>query len=170
MELAEFIRDIPDFPKKGVLFKDITTLLNDSLAFRKSVDSLAECVAGRKIDVIVAAESRGFIFAGALAYKLGCAFVPVRKPGKLPGTVHSVSYDLEYGTDTLEMHTDAFKEGSNVMILDDVLATGGTTSAMVELVKKLKGNVLCVAFLIELEFLHGREKLSGLNVHSLIKY
>jgi len=170
MQLETFIRDIPDFPKKGILFKDITTLLNDSVAFKTSVDRLAECVEGRRVDVIVAAESRGFIFAGALAYKLGCAFVPVRKPGKLPGTVHRVSYDLEYGTDSLEMHTDAFKEGSNVMILDDVLATGGTTSAMVELVKKLKGNVLCVAFLIELEFLHGREKLKGLNVHSLIKY
>jgi len=170
MELEKFIRDIPDFPRKGILFKDITTLLNDNAAFKSSVDRLAECVNGKKVDVIVAAESRGFIFAGALAYKLGCAFVPVRKPGKLPGTVHRVTYDLEYGTDSLEIHADAFKEGSNVLVLDDVLATGGTTTAMVELVRKLKGNVLCVAFLIELTFLNGRDKLKGLNVHSLIKY
>lgn len=170
MKLEQFIRDIPDFPKKGILFKDITTLLNDKRAFKKAIDELAKSIKKLKIDYIVAAESRGFIFAGALAYKLGCGFVPVRKPGKLPAKAYRHTYALEYGTDSLEIHRDAFPPNSRVLILDDLLAIGGTALAMVNLVKKLKGKIAGIAFLIELTFLGGRKKIKKYPVYSIIKY
>lgn len=170
MELKDYIRSIPDFPKKGILFRDITTLLNDKKAFKEAINSFAKILKNKKIDYIVAAESRGFIFAGALAYKLGCGFVPVRKPGKLPYKTHSYTYSLEYGKDALEIHQDAFAVGSKILVLDDLLATGGTALALINLVKKLKGHIIGVAFLIELTDLKGREKLKGYPVYSLIKF
>ena len=170
MKLEQYIRDVPDFPKEGILFKDITTLLNDKEAFKKSIDELAELVKDKKIDYIVAAEARGFIFGGALAYKLGCGFVPVRKPGKLPSKTYQYTYALEYGEDTLEIHQDAFPPNSRVLILDDLLAIGGTASAMVELIKKLKADIVAIAFLIELTFLKGREKINKYPIISVIKY
>ena len=170
MQLKDYIRDVPDFPKKGILFKDITTLLNDTRAFTASVNELARVLKDKKIEYIVAAESRGFIFAGALAYTLGCGFAPVRKPGKLPAKTYRYTYSLEYGQDSLEMHCDAFPKNSRVLVLDDLLATGGTAQAMVKLVKKLKSKVVAIAFLIELTFLNGRKNLKGYPVYSLIKY
>jgi len=170
MKLEKTIRSIPDFPKKGILFRDITTLLNDKKAFKKSIDELAGLLKGKKIDYIVAAESRGFIFGGALAYKLGCGFIPVRKPGKLPHKTHSYTYSLEYGKDSLEIHQDAFPPNSKILVLDDLLATGGTALALVNLVKKLKGKISAVVFLIELTDLKGINKLKGYPVYSLIKY
>jgi adenine phosphoribosyltransferase len=170
MNLAKYIRDVPDFPKKGILFKDITTLLNDKKALKYTIDEIVKLFRGKKIDYVVAAESRGFIFASAIAYKLGCGFVPVRKPGKLPYKTHSASYALEYGTDSLQIHQDAIKPGSSVLIVDDLLATGGTAKAMAQLVKRLKGKISGIAFVIELTFLNGRKKLAGYPVHSLIKY
>jgi adenine phosphoribosyltransferase len=168
--LKKYIRAIPNFPKKGILFRDITTLLNNKTAFKKAIDVLAKSFKSRKIDYIVAIESRGFIFGGALAYKMNCGFVPVRKKGKLPFKTESASYALEYGTDTLEIHKDAFKKNARVLILDDLLATGGTASAVCELVRKLKGKVVGVCFLIELTALSGREKLKEFPVVSIIKY
>ena len=150
MKLEKTIRSIPDFPKKGILFRDITTLLNDKKAFKKAINELAKVLKGKKIDYIVAAESRGFSFGGALAYKLGCGFVPVRKPGKLPHKTHRYTYSLEYGKDSLEIHQDAFPPNSKVLVLDDLLATGGTALALVNLAKKLKGKIAAVVFLIEL--------------------
>jgi len=170
MSLEKFIRDIPDFPKQGILFRDITTLLNNPTAFKKVINEMAKMLKGKKIDYIVAAESRGFIFGGALAYKLGCGFVPVRKPGKLPYKTYKASYALEYGEDSLEIHQDAVKPGSNVLVLDDLLATGGTALAMATLVKKLKAKVSGIAFLIELTALKGKAKLKNYPVYSLIKY
>ncbi len=170
MNLEKYIRSIPDFPRKGILFRDITTLLNNPKAFKAAVNMLSGRLKNKKVDVIAAAESRGFIFGSALAYKLGCGFVPVRKPGKLPYETYTAEYSLEYGTDSLEIHSDAFKKGSSVVILDDLLATGGTARAMVKLVKKLKGRVTAVLFLIELTFLNGRKNLKNLPVDSLIKY
>ena len=170
MNLADTIRDIPDFPKKGIVFKDITTLLNNKDALRESIDQLAELFKEEKIDYIVGTESRGFIFGTPLAYKLGIGFVPVRKPGKLPGKTLSKSYDLEYGTDTLEIHKDAIPSGANVLIIDDLIATGGTIAATVELVEELGAKVAGLGFVIELGFLKGREKLAGYNVQSLINY
>jgi adenine phosphoribosyltransferase len=170
MSLERYIRDVPDFPKKGILFKDITTLLNDKQAFRNAVDALSSLLGSTPVDYIVAAESRGFIFGGALAYTLGCGFVPVRKPGKLPAKTHRYTYTLEYGEDFLEIHCDAFAPGSKVLVLDDLLATGGTAQAMVKLVEKLKGEVTAIAFLIELTDLNGKENLKGYPVYSLIKY
>jgi adenine phosphoribosyltransferase len=170
MALEKFIRDIPDFPKKGILFRDITTLLNNPKAFKSVIDQMCKMLKGKKIDYIVAAESRGFIFGGAMAYKLGCGFVPVRKPGKLPYKTHKATYSLEYGEDSLEIHQDAVKSGSNVLVLDDLLATGGTALAMATLVKKLKAKVVGVAFIIELTALKGKAKLKGYPVYSLIKY
>ncbi|MBU2044505.1 MAG: adenine phosphoribosyltransferase [Candidatus Omnitrophica bacterium] len=169
-ELKKLIRDIPDFPKKGILFKDITTILNDKKAFPSAIDQLAGLIADKDIDYVVAAESRGFIFGAALAYKLGCGFVPVRKPGKLPAKTYRHTYALEYGEDSLEIHQDAFPAGAKILILDDLLAIGGTASAMIELVKKLNGEITAIAFLIELTFLKGKEKLAGYPVYSLIKY
>lgn len=167
--LKDLIRDIPDFPKKGIIFKDITTLLKEKQGFKEAVDKLADRVKGKKIDLVVSMESRGFIFGAALAYKLGAGFVPVRKKGKLPYKTYEVTYQLEYGTDTLTMHQDAIKPGQKVLIVDDLLATGGTTSAVIDLVKKLGGDIVFIIFLIELVFLKGKEKLKEYPMFSLIK-
>jgi adenine phosphoribosyltransferase len=170
MDLREWIRDVPDFPKKGILFKDITTLLKDKDAFRKSVDMLSDLYRGRRIDKVLAVESRGFIFGAALAYNLSAGFVPVRKPGKLPAAVERITYDLEYGTDTLEIHKDAISPGDLVLVVDDLLATGGTAAAAAKLIEKLQGSVVAIAFLIELAFLHGRDKLRDYEVRSLLTF
>lgn len=170
MDLAAKIRDIPDFPKEGILFKDITPLLQDAAALRYAVDQLAEFGVGRKIDVVLGAESRGFILGATLAYTLGAGFVPARKPGKLPYTTVAAEYELEYGTDSLEVHQDAIGPGTRVLVHDDLLATGGTARAKCDLVEKLGGEVAGVSFIIELEFLKGRERLAGYDVQSLIKY
>lgn len=167
--LKEFIRNIPDFPKKGIIFKDITTLLKDGNEFRITVDKIADKYKSKHIDAVVSVEARGFIFGSAVAYKLGAGLIPVRKKGKLPYLTHSIIYDLEYGQDTLEIHQDAFKKGAKVLIVDDLLATGGTTRAVVDLVEKLGGKVVGIAFLIELVSLKGRDKLKGYPVCSLIK-
>ena len=169
-QIKHSIRSIPDFPKQGILFRDITTLLNNKRLFKKAVDELVKPFAAKKIDYVIAAESRGFIFGGVLAYKLGCGFVPVRKPGKLPAQTHRFTYSLEYGSDALEIHRDAFPEGARVLVLDDLLATGGTALAIVELVKQLKAKIVAIAFLIELTGLKGRDKLKQYPVISLIKY
>lgn len=170
MKLDKFIRSVPDFPKNGILFRDITTLLNEPRAFKSSINQMAKILDGKKIDVIVAAESRGFIFGGALAYKLGYPFVPIRKPGKLPYKIHKVTYSLEYGKDCLEIHRDGFRKGARVLILDDLLATGGTAKAITKLVKKLGGKITAILFLIELASLQGRRKLADFPVYSLIKF
>jgi len=170
ISLKDCIRAIPDFPKPGILFRDITTLLRDGEAFKAAVDILAEEYKNKKIDVVVAVEARGFIFGGVLAHKLGAGFVPVRKKGKLPWKTNSATYELEYGTDTLEMHHDAIKAGDKVLIVDDLLATGGTVKAVTDLVGQLKGQIAGIAFLIELEGLKGREKLKGFPVYSVITY
>ncbi|HBR14797.1 MAG TPA: adenine phosphoribosyltransferase [Candidatus Omnitrophica bacterium] len=169
-DLKGRIRDIPDFPKQGIIFKDITTLLKDKEAFKKSVDLLAAKFKDEKIDLVVGVEARGFIFGGALAYKLGAGFVPVRKKGKLPYKTKSISYQLEYGTDVLEIHEDAISPNDRVLIVDDLLATGGTIKAVAQLVKAQKAMIAGVAFLVELEFLKGKNKLKNLQVYSLLKY
>ena len=169
-DLASKIRDIPDFPKPGILFKDITTLLKDGESFKAAVDGLLERIGKRDIDVVVGMESRGFIFGAPIAYNLGVGFVPVRKLGKLPAEVVSVEYDLEYGSATLEMHKDAIKAGARVLIVDDLLATGGTVAGTIELVKQLKGEIVGLAFLIELAALKGRDKLAGYQIATLISY
>lgn len=173
MELAELrakIRDIKDFPTEGILFKDITTLLKDPLAFRSVLDMLAGRYRGEPVDVVVGIESRGFIFGGALAHQLGAGFVPVRKLGKLPGKTIEVEYELEYGRDALAVHEDAIKAGQRVLVVDDLLATGGTMAATLRLVEQLGGKVVGVAFMIELGFLGGRAKLRNYPLHSLIVY
>jgi len=170
MKLDNFIRDIPDFPKKGIIFKDITPLLKDAGAFSKMIDELAAMYRGVKIDKIVSMESRGFIIGAALAIKLGCGFIPVRKKGKLPYKTIRQEYQLEYGTDILEIHKDCVEEGENVLIADDVLATGGTAQAVCELIGKLNANIVGLCFLIELKFLNGRDKLKKYKVNSLIEY
>jgi adenine phosphoribosyltransferase len=170
IKLKDYIRNIPDFPKPGILFRDITTLLKDKNAFKHAVDALVTKYKNKKIDVVVAVEARGFVLGGTIAYKLGAGFIPVRKKGKLPGNTQSVTYSLEYGTDTLEMHTDAIKPGERVLIIDDLIATGGTVKAVADLVKKLKGKIVGIAFLIELSGLYGRKQLKGYPVYSLIKY
>ncbi len=170
MNLKRYIRDIPDFPKKGILFRDITPLLQNPKAFKYAINLLAERFKNKRVEYIVAAEARGFIIGGALSYKLGVGFIPVRKPGKLPYKTHSHTYSLEYGTDTLEIHQDALSGGSRVLILDDLLATGGTALAIVNLVERFSAKVVAIAFLIELTDLKGREKLKGYPVYSLIKY
>ena len=169
-ELAPLIRDIPDFPKKGILFKDITTLLRDGAAFREAIDELTDLVRPFEAEAVIGMESRGFIFAAPIAYLLGVGFVPVRKLGKLPGPVVSTEYDLEYGTNTLEIHNDAFATGARVLIVDDLLATGGTVSATIDLVEKLGGEVVATAFLVELSGLQGRDRLDGRRVVSLIRF
>jgi len=169
-QLRQMIRDIPDFPKKGVVFKDITTLLRDAKAFSQSIDLLSSVLLGRNYDALVGIESRGFIFASGLAYKLGKGLIPVRKPGKLPAQTVQVSYQLEYGTDSLEMHADAIERGQRVIIVDDVLATGGTARAVAELVEKVGGKVDALGFLVELDFLNGRRKLSDYEVLSILRY
>ncbi len=170
INLKDCIRDIPDFPKKGIVFKDITTLLKDSQAFSHAIDELAKDFSDKKIDQVVGVEARGFIFGGALAYKLGVGFIPVRKKGKLPFRTKSVSYDLEYGTDHLEIHEDALEKGTRVLIVDDVLATGGTIKAVADLVQSQGANIVGVAFLVELEFLKGKAKLKGHEIVSVIRY
>ncbi len=167
--LQDFIRDVPDFPKEGVIFKDITPLLADAGALVEAVRQLAEPFHDKSVDVVVGMESRGFIFAPAVASELGAGFVPTRKPGKLPAETISHSYELEYGTDTLEMHADAIKPGQRVLMVDDLIATGGTMAAACALVRQLGGDIVGAAFLIELSFLNGREKLPGLDIISLIK-
>jgi adenine phosphoribosyltransferase len=169
-QIEAHIRDIPDFPVEGILFKDITPLLQSAAAFREAVDALAANYDGVAIDAVVAIESRGFIFGAPLAYRLGAGFVPVRKPGKLPAPSTSVAYALEYGTNTLEMHLDAVQPGQRVLIVDDLLATGGSAAAAAELVERLGGQVVGMAFVVELEFLKGREKLNGRDVFSLVRY
>ena len=169
-QLKQIIRDIPDFPKKGIVFKDITTLLADAKSFHRMVDLLAHRYIGEKIDQIVGIEARGFILGSALAYKLGTGITLVRKPGKLPFKTRSISYELEYGTDTLEIHEDAFKKGDRVIVADDLLATGGTMAAVVELVEQFGVVIHECAFMAELEFLQGRSKLPEGKVYSLLKF
>lgn len=168
--LKKFIRDVPDFPQKGIIFKDITTLLKEPRIFQKVINIFGKRYKDKNIDIVVAVEARGFIFGGVLAYKLAAGFVPVRKKGKLPSDTLEATYNLEYGQDTLTIHKDAIGPGQNVLIVDDLLATGGTITAVTELVEKLKGNIVEIAFLIELTFLHGRKKLADYPVFSLIKY
>ena len=169
-DLKALIREVPDFPKAGINFYDITTLLKHPDGLRKTVDALAAEFKGEKVDAIIGIEARGFIFAPALAYLMGTGFVPVRKPRKLPSECASISYDLEYGQDTLEIHRDAIGDGHRVIIADDLLATGGTAKAVIDLVEQLGGTVAGLVFVVELEFLPGREKLAGYDVRSLIKY
>ena len=169
-ELEKYIRSIPDFPKKGILFRDITPLLNNPQSFQKAIKLMVSPFKDKKIDKIVGIESRGFILGGAISYLLNVGFVPVRKKGKLPYRTISAEYDLEYGKDVLQIHKDALKEGENILIVDDLLATGGTASATVELVEKERAKITGIAFLIELTELKGIEKLKGYFVHSLIKY
>lgn len=170
MDLASKIRDIPDFPKEGIVFKDITPLLQDPESLRLAVDLMAEFAVTRKVDLVVGAESRGFILGATLAYTLGAGFVPARKPGKLPSETIAAEYELEYGTDSLEVHNDAIVPGTRVMVHDDLLATGGTARAKCDLIERLGGIVVGVTFIIELEFLNGRDKLKDYDVLSLIKY
>jgi adenine phosphoribosyltransferase len=169
-QLKKLIREVPDFPKPGINFYDITTLLKDPAGLRLTVDSLAAKLGNEKVDTVIGIEARGFIFAPALAYHLNAGFVPVRKPRKLPAECASISYDLEYGQDTLEIHRDAIGEGHRVIIADDLLATGGTAKAVADLVEQLGGKVVSLVFVVELEFLPGRKKLEGYDVRSLIKY
>jgi adenine phosphoribosyltransferase len=169
-ELKQLIRDIPDFPKKGIIFRDITPLLSDGKAFRKAIDAIGDRFIDKKVDVVVGVEARGFIMGAALAYKLGAGVILIRKPGKLPYNTHKVTYELEYGTDSLEIHADAIKPGQNILIADDLLATGGTVKGVTDLVKKFDCKIVGLAFLIELEFLKGRERLKDYEVFSLIKY
>jgi adenine phosphoribosyltransferase len=169
-ELKKLIREVPDFPKPGILFYDITTVLKDKTGFRRIIEALTEQIRPYAADVVLGIEARGFIFAPALAYNLGAGFVPVRKPKKLPAATERISYELEYGVDTLEIHKDAVKPGMRIVIADDLLATGGTSLATVRLAEKLGGNVVAVSFVIELEALKGRDRLNGYEVVSLLKY
>ena len=164
------IRNVPDFPKPGILFYDITTLLQDAVGFRAAIDSLALPFIDQGIDLVVGIESRGFIFGSAVADRIGAGFSPVRKPGKLPSRTAQISYALEYGTDSLEVHDDAVSQGQRVLIVDDLLATGGTAKATSDLVKQLGGEVYALAFLIELTFLPGRQKLDGERLHVVLQY
>ncbi|HJW86641.1 MAG: apt [Candidatus Brocadiaceae bacterium] len=168
--LKKLIRDVPDFPKKGIIFKDITPLLQDPKGLKAAVEAISQHYKGKKIDVVVGAEARGFILAPTVAFNLGAGFVPVRKPGKLPYKKISESYALEYGTDTLEMHKDGIKKGQNVLMVDDLLATGGTMAACCKMVESLGGNIAGCAFLIELAFLNGKNALSKYDIFSAIKY
>jgi len=170
IKLEEHIRNIPDFPKPGILFRDITTLIKDKKAFKQVIDIIAAKYKNKKIDKVVAVEARGFILGGAVAYKIGAGFVPVRKKGKLPYKAISATYDLEYGTDTLEMHLDALKANDKVLIIDDLLATGGTVKAVTDLVKQMRGKIVGAAFLVELVDLKGKDKLKGYPLYSLIKF
>ncbi|MNP08187.1 Adenine phosphoribosyltransferase [compost metagenome] len=170
MDFKDYIRVIPDFPQPGISFKDITTLLNDGEKYRLAINELKELVSDLKIDLIAGPEARGFVIGAPLAYALGVGFVPIRKSGKLPYETIEVGYDLEYGKDTLAMHSDAIKPGQNVLIADDLLATGGTISTSISLVRQLGGHVVGTAFLIELSELNGRDKLDGIHVVSLVNY
>ena len=170
MDLKQHIRHVPDFPKPGILFYDITTLLRDPVGLKKTIDRLSTQYAGNGIDVVVGIESRGFILGAAVAERLGAGFIPIRKPGKLPAKAIKETYDLEYGKDALEIHADAVDKGQRVLIVDDVLATGGTAAAAAGLVKQLGGQLLGLAFLIELLFLNGKAKLPGESVYSVLQY
>jgi adenine phosphoribosyltransferase len=169
-QLKKLIREVADFPKKGILFYDITTLLKDKAGFATIIDNLSEHYIAKKVDVVIGMEARGFIFAPALAYRLNAGFVPVRKPGKLPAEVVKFDYALEYGTNTLEMHKDAIQKGQSVLIVDDLLATGGTAEATAKLVESLGGKIAGLGFVVELDFLNGRNKLKGYDVMSLLHY
>lgn len=170
LDLKSKIRDIPNFPKEGIIFKDITTLLKDPAAFRKAVDKIVSFYRDEEIEKVVAVESRGFILGAPVAFKLGAGFIPVRKPGKLPSDIYEAKYELEYGTDTLTIHQDALTPGQRVLIVDDLLATGGTITATIELIKLLGGVIVGIAFLVELAELRGRNRLDGYNILSLITY
>lgn len=170
LDLRDRVRDVPDFPTKGIIFKDLMPLLADPAYFAETIRQLAEWAKPREPDLVLGAEARGFIFGGALAYEIGAGFIAARKPGKLPRETVEATYALEYGTDSLQMHRDAVPPGAHVVILDDVLATGGTAHAKVELVEGLGGVVVGILFVIELTFLGGRERLAGFDVHSLIEY
>jgi adenine phosphoribosyltransferase len=170
VDLKQYIRSVPDFPKKGIIFKDITTLTQNPTAFKSTIDLFYMQYKNEQIDAVIAIESRGFIFGAALAYKLGCGFVPVRKPHKLPSKTIRQDYQLEYGTDSLEIHTDAIIPGARVLILDDLLATGGTVLATCELVMKLQGTIVGLAFVVELSFLKARERLAKYEIFSITSY
>jgi len=170
LDLRARVRDVPDFPKEGIVFKDVMPLIADPEYFAETIRRLAEWARPREPDLILGAEARGFIFGGALAYALGAGFIAARKPGKLPRETIEATFDLEYGTDSLQVHRDAVQPGARVIVLDDVLATGGTAKAKLELVEQLGGVVAGVVFVIELTFLHGRDRLDGYDVHSLIQY
>jgi adenine phosphoribosyltransferase len=169
-QLKKLIREVPDFPKKGILFYDITTLLRDKTGFARLIDLFSEHYIGKQIDLILGMEARGFIFGPALAYRLNAGFVPVRKPGKLPAATYRVEYELEYGSNALEIHRDAIERGQRVLIVDDLLATGGTAVATAKLVSSLGGEIAGMAFVVELDFLKGREKLGAYEVFSLLHY
>jgi len=169
-DLKKLIREVPDYPKPGILFYDLTTLLKDKKGFQVLIDRLCEHYEGHKIDIVAGIEARGFIFAPALAYRLKAGFVPIRKPKKLPAKTATISYALEYGSDSLEVHEDAVRPGERVLLCDDLLATGGTAAAAIQLLRSLGGNVDGAAFAVELNFLHGRSKLQGLDVFSLMQY
>ena len=168
--LKKLVREVPDFPKPGILFYDITTLLKDKLGFAKLIDSLTEYYINQDIDLVIGIEARGFIFGPALAYRLNAGFVPVRKPKKLPAETVRWTYELEYGSDTLEIHKDAIQPGQRISIVDDLLATGGTAKATAELAHSLGGKICGLGFVIELDFLKGREKIGNYDVHSLLHY
>ncbi|MBD3348643.1 MAG: adenine phosphoribosyltransferase [Candidatus Eisenbacteria bacterium] len=170
MDFRKLIRDVPDFPKTGIVFKDITTLTRDPEGFRASVDAIAGRYADSGVDAVVGVEARGFIFGAAVAYRMGVGFVPARKPGKLPAETVKAEYELEYGTDAIEMHRDAIEPGQRVLIVDDLLATGGTAAAAAKLVEELRGEVVAIAFVVDLAFLKGRDKLAGHDVFCLIEY
>ncbi|HAA74027.1 TPA: adenine phosphoribosyltransferase [Candidatus Latescibacteria bacterium] len=170
MDLNEYIRDIPDFPKPGIIFKDITPLLGQPEAFKASTDAMAAPYHDVELDAVVGIESRGFIFGAAIAQSVGCGFVPIRKPGKLPADTISVSYELEYGEDTVEIHRDAVGEGDRVLLVDDVLATGGTMAAACELIRETGASIAGLVFLVELSFLDGRARLDGEDIHSVLTY
>lgn len=170
INLQSYIRSIPDWPKKGILFRDITPLLADPKAFAAAIDALCDGFANKNIKYVAAVEARGFIFGAAVAKKLEVGYVPIRKKGKLPFKTESITYDLEYGTDTLEVHCDAIKKGANVLMVDDLLATGGTMAAACKLIEKIGGQIAAISFLIELSELHGREKLQGYNIKTVISY
>ncbi|MGR3310913.1 MAG: adenine phosphoribosyltransferase [Candidatus Brocadiales bacterium] len=170
ISIKQLIRDIPDFPKKGIIFKDITPLLQDPNGLKEITEIISEHYNDKNIDLITGAEARGFIIGAAVAHKLGVGFIPIRKPGKLPYKTASITYQLEYGTDILEMHKDAIKPGQNILMVDDLLATGGTMAACCKLVESMEGNIVGCAFIIELAFLNGRKALQGHDIFSLIQY
>lgn len=170
MDLKSKIRDIYDFPKEGIIFRDITTLLKDKDAFNYCIKEMAKTLEGKDIDIVVGPEARGFLVGTPLAYEINAGFVPIRKPGKLPGETIKYEYELEYGTDTLEMHKDSIKPGQRVAIVDDLLATGGTVNSTVKMIEELGGEVVAISFLIELEFLKGRDALKDYDINSLIVY
>jgi adenine phosphoribosyltransferase len=169
-DLKALIREVPDFPKPGINFYDITTLLKDKTGLKQTIDLLSQQYQGQHPDVVLGIEARGFIFAPAIAYSLGAGFVPVRKPKKLPSECERIEYELEYGTDSLEIHRDAIQPGQRVLVIDDVLATGGTAAAVAKLIEKLSGKVIGLGFVLELDFLHGRRRLNGYDVFSILKY